>query len=460
MKRSDFILNVVRLPVDMGMLFLAGVFTYVLRTNILDAFRPVLFEFRLPLDKYIALVIPTSLFFIVCYAIAGLYTMGVRMSRAEECAKVALASSAGILGVIVLIFVSRELFDSRFLVLGAWVLAIVCVCIGRLLIRGVHGYLMRRGYGAHRLMVIGSDGVTGRLVAAMRANSDLGYVVVDHLHAPDTHAIGDAWLLGAIDGVLLAQPTLDAPTIVELVEYCHERHIPFTFVPNMHETLTTHYSVDAIGDVPVIELKRTSLDGWGRVFKRVFDLSATSFGLLLLSPLFALIALLITWETHGPVFVRLARVSRNREFRLLKFRSMIENAEELKPLLAQFNERADGPLFKMAHDPRVTRLGRWLRRLRLDELPQLWNVVRGDISLVGPRPHQPDEVARYQRHHKRVLGIKAGVTGFAQISGSSALSFEEEVRLDTFYIENWSFWMDVRILMRTLMRLVSDRTAV
>ncbi len=442
------------------MLFLAGVFTYVLRTNILDAFRPVLFEFRLPLDKYIALVIPTSLFFIVCYAIAGLYTMGVRMSRAEECAKVALASSAGILGVIVLIFVSRELFDSRFLVLGAWVLAIVCVCIGRLLIRGVHGYLMRRGYGAHRLMVIGSDGVTGRLVAAMRANSDLGYVVVDHLHAPDTHAIGDAWLLGAIDGVLLAQPTLDAPTIVELVEYCHERHIPFTFVPNMHETLTTHYSVDAIGDVPVIELKRTSLDGWGRVFKRVFDLSATSFGLLLLSPLFALIALLITWETHGPVFVRLARVSRNREFRLLKFRSMIENAEELKPLLAQFNERADGPLFKMAHDPRVTRLGRWLRRLRLDELPQLWNVVRGDISLVGPRPHQPDEVARYQRHHKRVLGIKAGVTGFAQISGSSALSFEEEVRLDTFYIENWSFWMDVRILMRTLMRLVSDRTAV
>lgn len=460
MKRSDFILNVVRVPVDMGMLFMAGVLTYVLRTNILDAFRPVLFEFRLPLDKYIALVIPTSLFFIACYAIAGLYTMGVRMSRAEECAKVALASSAGILGVIVFIFVSRELFDSRFLVLGAWILAMVCVCVGRLLIRWVHGHLMRRGYGAYRLMVIGSDGVTERLVAAIRANSDLGYVVAHHISVPDVYAIGDAWLLGAIDGVLLAQPTFDAPTIVELVEYCHERHIPFTFVPNMHETLTTHYSVDAIGDVPVIELKRTSLDGWGRVFKRVFDLSATSIGLLLLSPLFALIALVITWETRGPVFVRLARVSRNREFQLLKFRSMIENAEELKPLLAEFNERADGPLFKMTNDPRVTHVGRWLRRLRLDELPQLWNVLKGDISLVGPRPHQPDEVARYQRHHKRVLGIKAGVTGFAQISGSSALSFEEEVRLDTFYIENWSFWMDVRIIMRTLMRLVSDRTAV
>lgn len=460
MKRSDLILNVARVPVDMGMLFLAGVLTYVLRTNILDTFRPVLFELRLPLDKYIALVIPTSLFFIVCYAVAGLYTMGVRMSRAEECAKVALASSAGILGVIVFIFVSRELFDSRFLVLGAWILAIICVCAGRLFIRWMHGHLMRRGFGIHRLLVIGHDVVTERLIAAIKAQSDLGYVVARHMQVPDMNIIGDAWRSDAIDGVLLAQPTFDAPTIVELVEYCHEHHIPFTFVPNMHETLTTHYSVDAIGDIPVIELKRTSLDGWGRVFKRVFDLCATSLGLIILSPLFAAIALAITWETRGPVFVRLARVSKNREFYLLKFRSMIENAEELKPLLLPFNERADGPLFKMTNDPRVTHVGRWLRRLRLDELPQLWNVLRGDISLVGPRPHQPDEVARYQRHHKRVLGIKAGVTGFAQISGSSTLSFEEEVRLDTFYIENWSFWMDVRIIVRTLMRLVSDRTAV
>ncbi|MEK7515056.1 MAG: sugar transferase [Patescibacteria group bacterium] len=460
MKRSDFILNVVRVPVDLGMLFLAGVLTYLLRTNILDAFRPVLFEFRLPLDKYVALVIPTSLFFIACYAVAGLYTMGVRMSRAEECAKVALASSAGILGVIAFIFVSRELFDSRFLVLGAWLLAIVSVCTGRLLIRAVHTRLMRRGYGAHRLLVVGSDAVTERLVATIRANDDLGYVVATHIHAPDVQAIGELWHAGAIDGVLLAQPTFDAATIVELVEYCHEYHIPFTFVPNMHETLTTHYSVDAIGDIPVIELKRTSLDGWGRVFKRVFDVSATMIGLILLLPLFFCIALLITWETRGPIFVRLRRVSRSRHFSLLKFRSMIENAEELKPLLIPYNERNDGPLFKMTCDPRVTRVGRWLRRLRLDELPQLWNVVRGDMSLVGPRPHQPDEVARYQRHHKRVLGIKAGVTGLAQISGGSALSFEEEVRLDTFYIENWSFWMDIRIIMRTLMRLVSDRTAV
>jgi lipopolysaccharide/colanic/teichoic acid biosynthesis glycosyltransferase len=165
-------------------------------------------------------------------------------------------------------------------------------------------------------------------------------------------------------------------------------------------------------------------------------------------------------DTPGPVFVVLRRVSRNRTFGLIKFRSMVENAEALKPALEQFNERADGPLFKMRHDPRITRVGRVLRKYRIDELPQFVNVFLGDISLVGPRPHQPDEIARYQKHHKKVLAIKAGATGLAQASGSSDLSFEEEVALDTFYIENWSFWMDVRIVAKTAVRLLFDRSAV
>jgi lipopolysaccharide/colanic/teichoic acid biosynthesis glycosyltransferase len=139
---------------------------------------------------------------------------------------------------------------------------------------------------------------------------------------------------------------------------------------------------------------------------------------------------------------------------------MIENAEELKPLLTSQNERSDGPLFKMRDDPRITRVGRFIRRIRLDELPQFFNVFRGDISLVGPRPHQPDEIARYEKHHRKVLDIKAGATGLAQVSGSSDLPFEEEVALDSFYIENWTLWMDVRILFRTATKMFTDRSAV
>ena len=139
---------------------------------------------------------------------------------------------------------------------------------------------------------------------------------------------------------------------------------------------------------------------------------------------------------------------------------MVKNAEELKPELANFNERRDSPLFKMKNDPRITKFGRFLRKTRLDELPQFINVLIGDMSLVGPRPHQRDEIEKYQKHHKKVLAIKSGITGIAQTSGSSDLPFEHEVYLDTFYIENWSLWLDVKIILKTTVKMFFDRSAV
>ena len=138
---------------------------------------------------------------------------------------------------------------------------------------------------------------------------------------------------------------------------------------------------------------------------------------------------------------------------------MIKNAEELKPYLAVFNERRDGPLFKIKNDPRITGVGRFIRRYRLDEIPQFWNILKGDMSLVGPRPHQPDEIKKYEKHHKRVLAIKAGATGLAQVSGSSDLPFDQEVALDTFYIENWSLFADFKIILKTLVKIFTDRSA-
>ncbi|MBU1289798.1 sugar transferase, partial [Patescibacteria group bacterium] len=189
------------------------------------------------------------------------------------------------------------------------------------------------------------------------------------------------------------------------------------------------------------------------------DLSGAIFGIVFLSPFFALTALAIKWDSPGPVLVKLKRVSHGKEFNLYKFRSMVNGAEDLKKFLWAYNERDDGPLFKIKKDPRVTSVGRFLRKYRIDEFPQLINVLKGEMSLVGPRPHQPDEIAQYQKHHKKVLAIKAGMSGFAQISGSSDLSFEEEVKLDTYYIEKWSLLMDIKILLKTIVVLVRDRSA-
>ena len=139
---------------------------------------------------------------------------------------------------------------------------------------------------------------------------------------------------------------------------------------------------------------------------------------------------------------------------------MVKNAEELKPSLVELNERKDGPLFKMRNDPRITRVGRIIRKYRIDEIPQFWNILIGDMSLVGPRPHQPDEISKYAKHHKKVLAIKAGATGLAQVSGSSDLPFDKEVALDVFYIENWSLLLDIKIIFKTLFKVLTDRTAV
>ena len=234
----------------------------------------------------------------------------------------------------------------------------------------------------------------------------------------------------------------------------------FWFVPNLFQTLTANIDIETLAGVPLIELKRTPLEGWNKVIKRMVDFIGAIFGIILFSPVFILSAILIKLDSRGPVIVRLKRISLGREFYLYKFRSMVENAHEIKSQLLKYNEREGaGPLFKMKNDPRITRVGGYLRKFRMDELPQFFNVLKGDMSMVGPRPHEPEEIAKYQKHHKKLLTIKAGITGMAQVSGSSDLPFEDEVKLDTYYIENWSLFLDFKILLKTVFILFTDRSA-
>jgi len=168
-------------------------------------------------------------------------------------------------------------------------------------------------------------------------------------------------------------------------------------------------------------------------------------------PFFIIIAAVIKIDSKGPVFFKQKRVAKRGYFYLYKFRSMVDNAESLKKKLMHKNERKEGILFKIKNDPRITKAGKILRKTRIDELPQFINVLKGEISLVGPRPHLPNEVKKYKRRHRIVLAIKPGVTGMAQVSGASDLSFEDEVRLDAYYIENWSLFLDFIIIIKTFM---------
>jgi len=196
------------------------------------------------------------------------------------------------------------------------------------------------------------------------------------------------------------------------------------------------------------------------LWKRIFDIVSSCLGLIFFAIFFPFIGLAIVIESGFPVLVRLDRVSEGKLTSVYKFRTMIKNAKDMKKSLFPMNERTDGPLFKMKHDPRVTRVGRIVRKLRLDELPQFIDVFMGRLALVGPRPHEPGEVEKYPKEYKKVTLARAGLTGLSQVSGASSLSFQKEIELDSYYIEHRSFFLDCKIAIKTAFILFFDPTGV
>lgn len=194
--------------------------------------------------------------------------------------------------------------------------------------------------------------------------------------------------------------------------------------------------------------------------RRLLDIIGATVGLLIIAPFVPIIAAAIKLESRGPFIVRLDRVSAGKKIKVYKFRSMYEGAHEMKKLLFVLNERSDGPFFKIKNDPRITKVGRILRKFRIDEFPQLINVLKGEMALVGPRPHEPEEVIKYPKNYKHIVLAKAGITGLSQVSGASGLPFLKELELDSHYVKNRSLFLDGKILVKTAAIIFSDPTAV
>jgi exopolysaccharide biosynthesis polyprenyl glycosylphosphotransferase len=363
----------------------------------------------------------------------------------------------------VVIFFRREFFSSRFIILAAWLLGFIYVTVFHLLIRFMQRALYKKGVGIHKVILVGGNIVAEVIAREFNRFPDLGYQVVKHyqtLNQANWSLLQEQLKSREIDEVINANTSLSRQDLNRLVDLTVEYNVIFKYAADILGTLGTNFDMHMFAGVPIVEVKKTKLDGWGRVYKRIQDLIFSLLLLILLLPLFLLLAIIIKLDSKGSVFVGLERVgSRGKKFILYKFRSMIRGAHALKKELISFNERADGPLFKIKEDPRLTHVGRYLRQFSLDELPNLWNVLKGEMSLIGPRPHEPEEIEKYQKHHKRLLDIKPGITGLSQISGRSDLSFEEEVRLDTFYIENWSPLFDLWILYKTPLVVLSRQSA-
>jgi exopolysaccharide biosynthesis polyprenyl glycosylphosphotransferase len=457
------------------MLMLAGIFTYELRFQpFVVGFRPVLF--RLEFLDYLVLLSSINLIWIIIFAFSGLYSTLGHKTLINEIHRVVLACSTGFAFITIFIFFRGELFHSRFLVLIGFAISVVTVSLGRGLIRYFYRSLLRRGIGLDSVIILGDNHISEILATTITNKPEFGYKLVTQIHLIDITTINDLEKLyqkKRFDRVLIASSHIDEHIRIALLDFVNDRHIILQYAANLLDTVSTkNLEINIIDNIPVIEIKRTSLDGWFKIIKRATDLTLASLGVALLAIPMLIVAIIVAIDSKGPILYTQIRIGPKGPFKIYKFRSMQtqycvgenyggEFADKFQTNLINDPSKniRNGILPKYINDPRWTSVGKMIRNTSIDELPQLFNVLRGDMSLVGPRPHLPKEVSKYTRIHKRLLAIKPGITGLSQISGRSDLDFDEEVRLDTYYIENWSFLLDLSILAKTPFVLLKKRTS-
>ncbi len=469
MKRFEIFFMVLQVPLDVLMLLFAGISGYALRfTPLAVGIKPVLFDLSLgDYLGYVMLVIPLWL---IIFALLGLYTPNANRKYVQEVIRIFFASVASLSVVALYILFAQHAFDSRFLLFVSFVFGFVFIALERMGMRAVRAFFYGMGIGRRRVVLIGNGDIADSIETLLKERTSLGYECITRLKN-FSESVKNKILKLHPDEILFANPRSHGEEALEAIEFANEHHITFKYSADLFSTYTANMSVYPLAGIPIIELKRTPLDGWGRVVKRLFDMVLSLIMIVLLSPLMLLAALLIFIETGRPIIYKNERVGlRGTKFFTLKFRSMYQKdstgsqfgkqgkvAEQKEKDLIKKQSIKAGPIYKIANDPRVTNFGRWIRRLSIDELPQFFNVLAGEMSIVGPRPHQPREVEQYEKEHAKVFTLKPGITGLAQISGRSDLSFEEEHALDVFYIEKWSLLLDIIIFIKTPFVLFKKR---
>ena len=420
---------------------------------------------------YIIILVSLLPFWILIFGLLGLYNLRIYEKRFAELGRLLVGSFIGILFVISYSYMtSTVIFPARLVTIYGFGLAFFFVLLFRTAARGIRRELFGFGIGINNVLLVGDTKTTHRLIDALINTNTTGYKVlgvvggvkhplkqdtpyhqyksfadaVAHLHNHQLHTIIQTELYAAI------------ANNDEILTYAQEHHAAYRFVPGNSELFVGKIEVDLFHAVPIIAVHQTALIGWGRVVKRLTDLVLGSLLLVIAPPFMLLSAIAVKLTDGGPVFFRQERLSRfDSKVRIFKFRSHSLEYSGLPPeeafrrmdrpdLLEQYRREGD----QLPSDPRVTAIGHFIRRTSLDELPQLINVVRGDLSLVGPRALVAYELDKYDQKNL-ILSVKSGVTGLAQISGVSDLSFAERRKLDLYYVQNWSFWGDMVILAKT-----------
>jgi exopolysaccharide biosynthesis polyprenyl glycosylphosphotransferase len=419
-------------------------------------------------------------FWIAIFALVGLYQPSTYNRRLLEWAKIAIGAFLGILLIIGWEYISdKEFFPARLVALYALVGSFVLIVIEREVMRLIRDISYRFGKGVRRVLIIGSSGITSDIATSLANTRRSGHSVVAiagpkkilpdtslalHFSTPEAalKRIEELGVSGIIQTDLYETPERNQL----ILSTAQAHHIDYSFIPAESEFYSGKNTVDIFLGYPMITVYQTPLVGWGSIVKRIFDLIASFIGALILLPFFLIIFIIKKIADPGPAFYISKRLSRFSEpIGLIKFRSMgaqyggKDAAEEFRTMgrddLAEEYEKNR----KVEKDPRITPFGNFLRITSIDELPQIFNVLRGDISLVGPRPILPQEVKLAKGRTALLHSVKSGMTGLWQVSGRSSLSFDDRIELELFYAQNWTFWLDLKILFKTVWVVVRGRGA-
>ncbi|OGB74409.1 hypothetical protein A2V68_01720 [candidate division Kazan bacterium RBG_13_50_9] len=464
-RRFQLLFTFLQVPVDYAVIVAAFLMAYWLRLQ--DFLAPEV-GYVMPLADYFRLILVVAALWILIFALSGMYGPAADEGPWRVLGRSFMAVSLSVAIFIIILFGFKESFFSRLIAGYAWVFAIGLVFLGRMMLVGAKHLLSRLANVCEHIVIIGNNDAANRI----KEFYEQGLAKVKILEPKELASQGFGQLISRrlTDLVTL---TVDLPTDVNLglINFCDHNGIKFRYLPSLVQLHSVNAAMYTLKGYPLIELKPTPLEGWGRILKRVFDFGLATVAFIVLAPFMIVVAILVQLDSPGPaLFIQKRPGQFKREFSLYKFRSMYthlstgdtyggQKAEAYREYLKTTRDEGAGLLFKIKDDPRVTRFGRWLRRTSIDELPQLFNVMDGNMSLVGPRPPLPDEVAQYSSKELRRLLVKPGITGLWQVSGRSDASFDDYLKLDMYYVEHWSLWLDIQIIIKTIWVTLTGRGA-
>lgn len=454
---------------DAALTVLAFVLAYFIRYE-LQILRPVFEVNRAPFAPYIPFVAIFIGWLYINYRGGGLYRSVRGRSWLDEVYSIINGVTNATVIVMAISFVLQPVVFSRLMLVYAAALTIILLALARVVRRMIQARLRAKGIGVQRTLVIGAGEVGGAVLRTMLARKEMGYLPVAYLDEDPERAsvdLGRVKGLGGldqlqaalrdecIDMVVITLPWTYHARIIGLIEVCRRAGVEVSVVPDVFQLNLRQVQVENLDGIPLLRVNgHVHFKGSNRLVKRAIDIGLIALTAPLWIPIIGLVSLAIRLEGAGPIFYTARRVGENgREFSMIKFRSMIPGADKLRAALTESQE-LDPRRPKLKNDPRVTRVGRFIRATSLDELPNLWNVLTGQMSLVGPRPPTPDEVSLYEPWHMQRLQIRPGMTGLWQVSGRSDVPFDEMCLLDIYYIENWSVGLDAQILMMTIPRVL------